>query len=99
MRRKRSRRDCWAGSLARFSLLFAIRQGVEFRALAAGVDEDVILIDHGIDPDRLIGREVLASQMRIFVLRKDGIGSHRLTLAPGAGKATTRKGVVGAGDE
>ena len=74
MHRKRSRRDRWAGSIGQIPLLFPILEGIEFRGIAAGVDEDVILIDHGIDPGHLIGREVLAGEARLLQLGEDGIG-------------------------
>jgi hypothetical protein len=45
------------GIVGQISLLFPILDGIEFRGTAAGVDEDVILIDHGIDRDHLIANE------------------------------------------
>ena len=38
------------GMVSEIPLLVPIIEGVEFRGFAAGVDQDVILIDHGIDP-------------------------------------------------
>ena len=62
------------GLIGQIPLLFPILDGIEFRGIAAGVDEDVILIDHGIDRDHLIGRKVFADEARLLQLGEDGIG-------------------------
>ena len=45
-------------------LLFAVLDGIELWGIAARVNQNVILVDHGIDPGRLIGREVFAREAR-----------------------------------
>ncbi len=80
-------------------LLFPIREGIEFRRFAAGLDEDVILIDHGIDPGHLIARKVVAGEPRLLQLGEHGVGQDGPTRTPGAGQAATGERVVGAADE
>ena len=87
------------GLVGQIPLLFPILDGIEFRGIAAGLDEDVILVDHGIDRDHLIGRKVFAGEARLLQLGEDGIGQDGPTVAPGARQAATGEGVLGAGDE
>ena len=87
------------GIAGQISLLFPILDGIEFRGTVAGVDEDVILVDHGIDRDPLIGREVLADKARLLNLGEHGIGQDGPTRVPGAREAATGKGIGGGGDE
>ncbi len=87
------------GIVGHIPLLFAILEGIKFRGITARVDEDAILIDHGSDLDRLIGRKVLASEARLRQLGENGTGHDGPTGAPSTGEAATGKWVDGARDE